>query len=115
MAPVEGIEPPLTVLETVALPLYYTGINNNRINISMKDLLKVLPQYLPQILQTLPAVIKYVPILLIICGIGFGIYYFFTNYTDPYMCVDNEIYERISIDSKVYKFKGGYCVSGTNN
>jgi len=26
MAPVEGIEPPLTVLETVALPLYYTGI-----------------------------------------------------------------------------------------
>ena len=27
MAPVEGIEPPLTVLETVALPLYYTGTN----------------------------------------------------------------------------------------
>jgi hypothetical protein len=26
LAPVEGIEPPLTVLETVALPLYYTGI-----------------------------------------------------------------------------------------
>jgi hypothetical protein len=28
LAPVEGIEPPLTVLETVALPLYYTGIIN---------------------------------------------------------------------------------------
>ena len=26
MAPEEGIEPPLTVLETVALPLYYSGI-----------------------------------------------------------------------------------------
>lgn len=26
VAPVEGIEPPLTVLETAALPLYYTGI-----------------------------------------------------------------------------------------
>ncbi len=26
MAPVEGIEPPLAVLETAALPLYYTGI-----------------------------------------------------------------------------------------
>jgi hypothetical protein len=26
LAPVEGIEPPLTVLETVALPLYYTGV-----------------------------------------------------------------------------------------
>ena len=26
LAPVEGIEPPLTVLETAALPLYYTGI-----------------------------------------------------------------------------------------
>ena len=29
MAPVEGIEPPLTVLETAALPLYYTEINFN--------------------------------------------------------------------------------------
>jgi hypothetical protein len=26
MAPVEGIEPPPTVLETAVLPLYYTGI-----------------------------------------------------------------------------------------
>ena len=26
MAPVEGIEPPLTVLETAALPLHHTGI-----------------------------------------------------------------------------------------
>ena len=27
VAPVEGIEPPPTVLETAVLPLYYTGIN----------------------------------------------------------------------------------------
>ena len=26
LAPVDGIEPPLAVLETAALPLYYTGI-----------------------------------------------------------------------------------------
>jgi len=76
----------------------------------MKDLLKVLPQYLPQILQTLPAIIKYIPVILILVGLGYAIYYLTVNYTDPYMCHDNEIYERMSIDSKVYKFKGGYCV-----
>ena len=76
----------------------------------MKDLLKALPQYLPQILQILPQIIKYIPILAIIAIIGFVVYYFTINYTDPYMCHDNEIYERISIDSKVYKFKGGYCI-----
>jgi hypothetical protein len=75
----------------------------------MKELLK----YLPQVLENLPGVIKYIkyiPILMILAGIGFGVYHYFTNYRDPFKCVDNEIYEQIRFDSNVYKFKGGYCV-----
>ena len=47
---------------------------------------------------------------MILAGIGFGVYHYFTNYRDPFKCVDNEIYEQIRFDSNVYKFKGGYCV-----
>lgn len=75
----------------------------------MKDLLKILPQ----LLQNLPEVIKYlkyIPIIMILAGIGFGVYAFFTNYRDPFKCVDNEIYEQIRVDSDVYQYKGGYCV-----
>jgi hypothetical protein len=76
-----------------------------------KDLLK----YLPQLLEILPKIIKYVPALLIIGLLGFVIYYFIINYSDPYLCHDNEIYERISVDSNVYKFVGGYCREGKTN
>ena len=47
---------------------------------------------------------------MILAGIGYGVYYWTQNYRDPYMCVNNEIYEQVRVDSKVYKFKGGYCV-----
>ena len=41
MAPEEGIEPPLTVLETAALPLYYSGIKLGGPNgIRTRDLLR---------------------------------------------------------------------------
>lgn len=76
----------------------------------MKDLLK----FLPQVLQALPEVIKYIkyiPIIMLLAGLGYGAYIFFTNYKDPYKCHNNEIYERMSVDSSVYKFKGGYCVN----
>jgi hypothetical protein len=75
----------------------------------MKDLLK----FLPQILELMPGIVKflkYIPILMILAGIGYGVYYWTQNYRDPYMCVNNEIYEQVRVDSKVYKFKGGYCV-----
>ena len=78
----------------------------------MKDLIKLIPQYLPQILNILPGIIKYIPVLAVLAGLGYGIYYFVLTYKDPYQCVDNEIYERLSIDSNIYKFKGGYCVEG---
>lgn len=76
----------------------------------MKDLLK----NLPQILEILPGIVKhlkYIPILMVLSGIGYGAYMYLSNYKDPYKCFNNEIYERISIDSSVYKFKGGYCVT----
>jgi len=75
----------------------------------MKELLKILPQ----LLENLPGIIKYlkyIPIIMILAGIGFGAYTFFINYRDPFKCVNNEIYEQIRVDSNVYKFKGGYCV-----
>jgi hypothetical protein len=75
----------------------------------MNNLLK----FLPQILEALPGVVKYlkyIPILMILAIVGYLVYTFATSYRDPYKCVDNEIYEQIRIDSGVYVFKGGYCV-----
>lgn len=79
----------------------------------MKDLFK----FIPQILQYLPQVIKYlkyIPILLVLAAIAYVGYYLSENYRDPYMCHEGEIYERLSVDSNVYKFVGGNCVSGTS-
>ena len=76
----------------------------------MKDILK----FLPQILSFMPEIIKYIkyiPILMVLGGVGYAAYYFTTTYKDPFKCHNNEIYERMSIDSSVYKFKGGYCVN----
>ena len=77
----------------------------------MKDLLKLLPQ----LLGMMPGIVKflkYIPILMILAGVGYGAIYWTTNYKDPYKCVDNELYEQVRVDSNVYKFKGGYCVDG---
>jgi hypothetical protein len=80
----------------------------------MKDLLK----FLPQILSALPELSKYVkiiPILLVIAGVGYGIFYYFTNYKDPYKCVNNQVFEQIRVDSNVYVFKGEVCIDGERN
>lgn len=77
----------------------------------MKDLLK----FLPQILSALPELSKYIkiiPILLVLAGIGYGAYYYFTNYKDPFKCVNNQVFEQIRVDSNVYVFKGDTCVDG---
>ncbi|CAB4133423.1 hypothetical protein UFOVP257_185 [uncultured Caudovirales phage] len=77
----------------------------------MKDLLKILPQ----ILGMMPGIVKflkYIPILMILAGIGYGAIYWSKNYKDPFKCVDNQIYEQVRVDSNVYEFKGGYCVDG---
>jgi hypothetical protein len=76
----------------------------------VKDLLKGLLDNLPKILEVLPGIIKFLPILLVVGGIAVGIYFFVISYKDPFKCVDNEIYEQLRFDSNVYKFKGGYCV-----
>jgi hypothetical protein len=75
----------------------------------MKDLLK----NLPQILGMLPEIIKYlkyIPVLMILGGIGYGIFYYMQNHKDPYICVNNHVFEQLRIDSDVYVFKGGTCV-----
>ena len=77
----------------------------------MKDLLK----FLPQILSALPEITKYIkiiPILLVLAGIGYGAYYYFMNYKDPFKCVNNQVFEQIRVDSNVYVFKGDTCVDG---
>jgi hypothetical protein len=77
----------------------------------MKDLLK----FLPQILEMMPGIVKYlkyIPILMVLAGIGYGIFFWSQNYRDPFKCVDNQIYEQVRVDSNVYEFKGGYCVEG---
>ncbi len=75
----------------------------------MKELLEKLPQLLgmmPQIVQFL----KYIPILMILAGIGYGVYYYAQNHKDPYICVNNHVFEQLRIDSDIYVFKGGTCV-----
>jgi hypothetical protein len=75
----------------------------------MKDLLK----NLPQILGALPEIVKYlkyIPILMILAGIGYGAFYFMENRKDPYKCVNNHIFEQLRIDSDVYVYKGGTCI-----
>ena len=76
--------------------------------------MKQLLEMLPKILGMMPEIVKYIkyfPILMILGGIGYGVYYAMQSYRDPYKCVDNEVYEQLRVDSGVYIFKGGYCVS----
>ncbi len=56
--------------------------------------------------------IKYIPILMILAGIGYGIVYFVQNYKDPYQCFNNQLYKQVSIDSNIYTFVGDICVDG---
>lgn len=75
----------------------------------MKDLLK----NLPQILSALPEIVKYlkyIPILMLLAGIGYGVLYYMDNHKDPYKCVNNHVFEQLRIDSDVYVFKGGTCI-----
>jgi hypothetical protein len=77
----------------------------------MKNLLDILPK----LLELMPGIVKflkYIPILMILAGVGYGVFYWSQNYRDPYKCVNNEIYEQVRVDSNVYQFKGGYCVDG---
>lgn len=77
----------------------------------MKQLLEMLPKILgmmPEIVKY----IKYIPILMILCGIGYGVYYLAQNYKDPYKCYNNQLFKQKSIDSNVYIFVGETCISG---
>lgn len=75
----------------------------------MKELLAILPK----LLEMMPGIVKflkYIPILMVLAGIGYGVFYWSQNYRDPFKCVDNQIYEQVRVDSNVYQFVGGYCV-----
>jgi len=77
--------------------------------------LKALLEILPKLLDLMPGIVKflkYIPILMILAGIGYGVMYWSQNYRDPFKCVDNQIYEQVRVDSNVYEFRGGYCVEG---
>lgn len=77
----------------------------------MKELLNILPK----LLELMPGIVKflkYIPILMVLVGIGYGVYYATQNYKDPFKCVNNEIFEQVRVDSNVYQFVGGYCVEG---
>lgn len=75
----------------------------------MKELLKSLPQ----LLAALPEIVKYlkyIPIIMVLFGLGYGVYYYAQNHKDPYICVNNHVFEQIRVDSDIYVFKGGTCV-----
>lgn len=79
----------------------------------MKQLLEILPKLLGM-MPELIKYIKYIPILMILAGIGYGAYYAVQNYKDPYKCFNNQLYMQKSIDSNVYVFVGDVCVSGND-
>lgn len=79
--------------------------------------MKALLEILPKLLELMPGIVKflkYIPILMVLAGIGYGAYYWTQNYRDPYKCFNNEVYEQLRVDSDVYVFKGGYCITGQN-
>lgn len=78
----------------------------------MKELLESLPKilgFMPEIIKYL----KYIPILLVLGGIGYGGYYFMQNAKDPYKCYNNQLFEQKSIISNVYIFNGETCIEGS--
>ncbi len=77
--------------------------------------MKQLLEMLPKILGMMPEIVKYIkyfPILMIMGGIGYGVFYVVQNYKDPYKCYNNQLFQQKSIDSNVYVFVGDVCVSG---
>jgi hypothetical protein len=75
----------------------------------MKELLK----NLPQILGALPEIVKYlkyIPILMVLGGLGYLAYFYMQNHKDPYVCVNNQVFEQLRVDSDIYIFKGETCV-----
>jgi len=79
--------------------------------------MKQLLEMLPKILGMMPEIVKYIkyfPVLMILAGIGYGVYYAVQNYKDPYKCFNNQLYMQKSIDSNVYVFVGDVCVSGND-
>ena len=80
----------------------------------MDKLLKNLPQFLAA-MPELVKYIKYIPILMILAGIGFGAMYYVQNRKDPYKCVNNHVFEQLRIDSDVYVFRGGETCIDAND
>jgi len=77
--------------------------------------LKALLELLPKILGFMPEIakyIKYIVILAIVGGIGYGIYYTLSTMRDPYKCYNNQLFEQKSVLSNVYIFNGDPCISG---
>ena len=75
----------------------------------MKDLLASLINNLPKILEVLPQIIKYIPVILLIAGLGYAAYIFYNDFPPLYVCYNNQIYE-LHWGSKVYVFQGGTCI-----
>jgi hypothetical protein len=77
----------------------------------MKDLLEILPKilgFLPEVIKYL----KYIPIMMVLGGIGYGVYYVMQNAKDPYKCYNNQLFEQKSVLSNVYIFIGETCIEG---
>jgi len=75
----------------------------------MKDILQNLLQNLPKLLEILPSIIKYIPWILIVLGIGYGAYLLYSDTPPLYVCYNNQMYE-LQLFSKVYVYKGDVCI-----
>jgi hypothetical protein len=95
----------------------YSGYNTEHsqqcVSIWLNTCMKELLRNLPQILGAMPEIVKYlkyIPVLMVLAGIGYGIFFYMENHKDPFICVNNQVFEQLRIDSDVYVFKGETCV-----
>jgi len=75
----------------------------------MKELLGNLPQLLSALSEIIKY-LKYIPILMILGAIGYGGFYYMQNHKDPFICVNNQVFEQLRFDSNIYVFRGETCV-----
>jgi hypothetical protein len=78
----------------------------------VKDIITKILQNLPQILSVLPQIIKWVPILVILAGLGYGGYLVLERMPPLYVCAGNQTWEW-KFGSNVYTFVGETCIDGS--
>lgn len=78
----------------------------------MKDLLTKLLQNLPVILNSVPALIKLMPVIIILAVLGLAGWYVMDRMPAWYVCAGNQLWTW-KIGSNAYTFDGETCIDAS--